>query len=1156
MKPTHFHKPIPGFLAGGGKLAAVLVCLLFAHVVLAQVYINNNNNFYTIPGSPPPPINDPAFDNQSIFSVSYNNFIFNNIQYCEPWVGTLFYTNNGEMMVNAPITLTGANLDEDTTGVGFQFDLQTTNGTSTNSVSSMAGTFYNPGTIHADSILDGNNVVNEIGEEFFFQTSIGACLISATNIMVPSGTIEVGLDGLLSLNGQTVDLTRSSLTMETAENEGGLTGDSGFTGGGIFGLNTNALWFPSTELTPTNAISAFFPILPFELVLTNSVPYNQQAGLINRSVFIQDTSPTNVVYGIYYGPGITNILGGGDVTIGWTGTYLDYANGTYLTNYLYLNNNYELGASTNVEFSAQGYPNNYTITESQTPLIFGPVPSAMPTFPAIGITNAYSYGTFESDSLSFTNQTVSNPSGALTNLPNQIDITASRELNLTLAQIAGPIYVSFMATNQYDGSGGAQIQTPLADINLGVTNGNMSVSNLLEPQIPFWNGTILAWDTEFFNVTSNVLGTVTNDYRVLLVQSQLLPTTTPLVHNLTLNATNSLTINDVLNTYGSVYATPVSLTFATNIIATGAESPDGELNVESSSFSWSGSFPNLLWLTNSGAIRLPTFNYFISTSNGVSITPPMPALAATNLLSETIGTNVTHGTITIGQQSYVFTNTVTSGSTNSVKIGVTFDASLTNLVAAINGSAGAGTLYSSSLAKNGFAAAGSVTTNHNFVVSAYSTGPSGDVIPVASSATNLTWLASTSTLIGGTNVQAGVTNTVSSSVPYGAIINNTLLTDQGASMWVNNFQNGGAISNGVGSFSLNAVTATFTNGSLTAGGDISLTANTLVMSNLFLQAGRSLTLEVTNLITDDAVTNGSVWSVGSTNATGFDGLGLVLPMVPTNTTPGVNGLLGTTIYMQSPPPSKEVFNYWAATNDGVSVAGYSNNVAIGQLIVDSLAPSSDFYFGGTGSNNAIYVDRLELDDFAAYTNVVGNNTIPTLLFNTNLVIYYADAVSSAQDVSYELNGANGGHLQWVPEYTGFFSSTNLVYPNGTTNTLNAGLVNDPQLDSNGNGTPNNTDPDPIFVPSEVDFKFALTNVSSTMMALLTWNSIPSSTNDVLYTTNFMSTNWVVVTNFVSPSAAPPPGGWPITNAIVEPLHMTVPHGYYRVRVIPDNATEY
>jgi hypothetical protein len=1139
--------------------AGLLLCFLFARALCAQTYVNNQNIYYNLPNGPLlPQIDATAFVNQSIFSVTYDTYINNQAIYCEPWWGTLFYTNNGEMIVNDSGSVAG---------VGFEFDLQQTNSSQTNS---MAGTFYNPGTIHCDSILDGNDEIFFDGFEFLDVFSFGNCLISATNIINP-GTIELGDGGQLSMNGQNIDLNRSVLTIETGQNELDLGGNAPFSGVGSFGLNTNA-WSPSANLEPpTDESSA-----PIYLYQTNGVPYTTNTtdfvtgNTIYKFVYIQDSSASNVSYSVYFNTG-SSYLGDGEATIQWAGTYIDPANGQLLTNYLYLNVDIAEGSSTNVAL-VDGYPDSFTLTESSVPAFVGS--AAGPglngfTFPSGSITNNYAYAAFTSINESETNTSGSNPSGALTNLPNRIEVTASQDLNLNLAQISGQIYMSLTATNQFDGSAGALIASPYSDINLGVTNGTLTVSNLLESQFLNWSGNIQAWSTRWEVPTTNILGVaITNDYRIVMVNSQLNPVTSPQIQNLALNATN-LIITDVLNVFGLVYASAQNMTLETNVLGNGATSLDGELNLENSntpSWSWNGSFPNLLWLTNNGSIRSPNYSDFVSSGPATNSTPAIPAVAATNVLYESGGKNVVkNNSVTIAGTQYNFTNSITSKSPPyNVLIGANFDASITNLIAAINRSAGGGKVYSTNQTyANVDITAGSLTdkvyvdgsslTNHGFIITAIVPGASGNFIPVNTFATNLAWNGLS--LSGGAAAIAGVTNISSVMVPYGAIINNGLIADNGSTMWVTNFVSGGVISNGAGSFVLNAMIATLTNGVLTAGGSVSFTAGTLETSNLVLQADGSLTLQVTNWLTDDGVTNGNIWSLGSSNGTG--GNGLVLPMLPTNTTSGLNNLLGTTISMQVPPPNKQVVSTWAGIDYGVSTTGYmTNNVAIGQLMLDSLAANSVFYFTGTSVSNAIYVDRLVLEDYASYTNGLGSEQIPTLEFNTNLTIYYADAVASGEDVSYQLNHSNGGHLRWVPQYAGYFSSTNLVYPNGTTNALNIGLVTSPYLDSNGSGTANADDPYPIFVPSQWNFKFALTNVDDTKMGLLTWDSIPGATNLITYSTNMSASDWILVTNFVSPANVPPLNGWPITNSLVEPLHMSVPHGFYKVQVVPNSVDAY
>lgn len=1132
----------------------MLLILNFTGVALATVgtYTNSGANFYSIPGTPPPAIDATNFVNVNIFSVGFGEPGVN-AQFYEP-KNTVNYTNAstgfgaGLMSVNsASFSTIFGFITFSSIGVGFQFDTLTTN----TIAHRMAGTFDNEGTIRCDSFLDGNPVLFDVGQ----------CLVWATNILCP-GNIEVSEDGFMSFTGQNVNLSNSVLTIESPENLSGIIGNAAFGGSGIFGVNSN-LWDPSAELGQNFADSAFFPIAPFFLDLTNSLPYNQQQGLVNRSAFVQDNSGSNVTYSVYFGP--VPALGSGDVTIGWVGKYLNFSTGQFVTNYLYLNDDYLLGASTNVAFGNNGYPNNFKLTEFSTPFPGLPNPSTpnLPFFPSGGITNAYSYGTFQSLDVTETNPSASNPSGSITNLPARMQITAGNELNLNQAQVTGANYLAITATNQFDGSDGATIGAAFSDINIGRTNGSMSVSNLMESQIPDWTGNIQAWSTRWLSVATNGTGTnavvVTNDWRVLLVNSQLTPVSTPQIRNLTFNVTNNLVVSDALNVYGTFFANAQVLTLTTNVLGVGASSPDGELNFQNqnpNTWSWNGSFPNLLYLTNNGAIRMPNFSDFVSSTQIVTITTNIPAIAAIATLTEQGITNVaTNSTVSVGGTSYIFVSKLTNSLPYQVLIGATFDSSISNLIAAINVGAGSGTLYSSSTFANSTATAG-LLTSHAFAVSANTgnyPGTLGNGIPVSSSVpSNLKW--SGSALSGGVNAIAGTTNVTTSAVPFGAIVNNGLLADVGSTILANNFQNGGVISNSTGSFILTSQTTTLTNGSIIAGGDVSITANTLNISNLMLVAGRSLTLDVTNSLTDNGVTNGSVWSLGTTNGTG--GNGLILPILPTNTVPGTNNLLGTTISMISPGPNKTISSTWAANDYGVSTIGYNtNNVAIGQLILTALAPQSKFFFGGPGpSSNAIYVDRLVLNNYAGLANVNGADVIPAFNFN-NVVIYYGDAQSSSTvnggpliESSYELNEANGGHFRWVPQYTGFFSSTNLVYQNGTTNTLNIGLVTSPFLDSNGNGIPNSADQNPFFVSSQINFNSLMTNG----MDELTWDSIPSSTNTVYLSTNMAS--WNVVTNFVSPSPVPPVGGWPITNILFEPL--VGPMSFYRVAVTPNSVDAY
>jgi hypothetical protein len=828
----------------------------------------------------------------------------------------------------------------------------------------MAGTFFNPGDIRCNSTNDGNNIFTFGQFTFFFVNSFGECLVNATNIVNP-GTITVGPDGLISLSAKYADLSLGSLTIESPQNSGILVGAnintgqtlSGLTAVGAFGTDTNQDWNPVFYLRATNATTS----LPYAFSLTNTTPFIDVQGVgpsnvVVRAVFIQN-GVGSVPYRVYFGPPDPT-LGNGTATIEWAGGYQDSASGLQQTNYLYLNNFYELGASTNV-FIINGVPNNFTFTESTTPIAAGAI--ATSGFnnifqPDTVITNPYSYvaAKFSSTSVA-TNASPTNPSGAITNLYGRIQITASNELSLAGAQITGQNYMSLVAPNQFNGSPDAQIISPYSDINLGVTNGNMDIANLLSPSVSTFNGTVTAWSTSWQNTDA---GGVTTDYRVMIVASDLSPLAKSWVQTLRLHATNSLFIRDTFNVYSSLFIDAKNLTVTTNGYGNGNTSPEGELNWLPTVTLNTVQFPNLLWLTNNGAIR------------------------------------------------------------------------------------------------------------------------GGD------------------TAIFGT-----------SGVRYGAFINTGVVSDKGTTIWTTNFFNDGVISNSTGGFNLQTMNAVITNGLIQAGSDLTIATPTLVMSNAVLLAGRSLTLSVTNLLTDSGPGNGSAFTVGTAGT----GIGLVLPVKP-----ALGDLLGTSITDYA-PGNKNIVNTWSGLDRGYSVAGYSNNAAVGRLYLDCLKGTTPTTYGrlnftGIGASNAIYVDELILLDYVSYTNRNGTN-LQALTFNTNLVIYYAQAtLADGTIVSEKINHFNTNHLRWMPGYAGYFSSTNLVYPPGVTNTFNTSLVLSTEIDSDGDGIANASDPTPFFTPAQLNFTIGLTNNPAPKSVRLQWQTIPNSTNYIFYKTNLLQ-DWSPFTNF-------------------------------------------
>jgi hypothetical protein len=323
---------------------------------------------------------------------------------------------------------------------------------------------------------------------------------------------------------------------------------------------------------------------------------------------------------------------------------------------------------------------------------------------------------------------------------------------------------------------------------------------------------------------------------------------------------------------------------------------------------------------------------------------------------------------------------------------------------------------------------------------------------------------------------------------------------------------------------LDATTAVLTNGIFLAPkGDISISSGSLVISNHVLQAGRAITLSITNQLTDNGGSNANIW---------ISGRGINLLQKPTT-----GDLLSTTLY-STLAPGIEAVNRWAAEDRGCSTAGFTNDAAMGRLILDG-SDDSLFTFTGTGANNAIYIDYLELRNFMTNRDAAGN--FIGLQIDPNMKVYFAQAVENGVSIAEKLDGQNGGRLCWVSAYAGMYSGTNVVYPDGTTNFFNAALVGSCNLDSDGDGLVNCSDPTPILRPQDLALAVSLVQTPS-LKAQVSWKSGPYAANFVYYKTSSSSTNWLPLTNFIS-------GDSNGRVSILDPVNASNPR-YYRVRVDP------
>ena len=587
-------------------LISGLCGLMWVQLAVGQVF--NNTGTYQMPPNFQN-IDAATFINSGVFSVTVpvDNFTLQAANYST--IDTLNYTNTGTMIGSPGFDLKYYPNNPPPPKPGVPFN-------------NMAATFIN----QANGFSGG--IINCIPSVDGFQGNTGF-IISATNI-VNSGTVTLdnsglilfifsanGISGgnnvgpaLISMTGQNVDLSDGTLAFVSSGNFSNSTFGVSSVDSGV-GTDTNGEWDPGIELTQNSAISSLFATrllpAPFfqNLFLQNSTAYSENQNgvavgtnlVIWRSIFLQDTSPNNVIKNVYFD---ASGVGNGALHIEWAGSYIDPLTGSPATNYLYLSDvpaDLTAITVTNALFVQNGVPLNYTFAESSTPLL-NPAnaasPGLAPILPGL-VTNLYSYLSLQLiPTLTSTNTIFG---GSITNLPDRIEISASRSLNLTGAQLTGPDYLSLRATNQFDGNVGVSLDAPFSDLNLGVTNGFLSISNLVRPLLPRWSGTIQAFTARWF--VTDAFG-VTNDYRVLLVNSDVFPTTVPQIQNLTLHATNNLVISDSLNISKTLSIDATSLTLTTN--GAGSLSTSGGLNFLSPDIIWSGSMPRLLYLTNSGVI--------------------------------------------------------------------------------------------------------------------------------------------------------------------------------------------------------------------------------------------------------------------------------------------------------------------------------------------------------------------------------------------------------------------------------------------------------------------------------------------------------------------------------------------------------------------------
>jgi hypothetical protein len=242
--------------------------------------------------------------------------------------------------------------------------------------------------------------------------------------------------------------------------------------------------------------------------------------------------------------------------------------------------------------------------------------------------------------------------------------------------------------------------------------------------------------------------------------------------------------------------------------------------------------------------------------------------------------------------------------------------------------------------------------------------------------------------------------------------------------------------------------------------------------------------------------------------------------------PTVGDLLGTTLETAA-PVFASVEHTWPGADFGVGTAGFSNNLALGRLVL-SVGFDAEVVFSGSSTSNALYVDYLQ------FNGVDLAELAWALVIDPNLIIYFADSNLPAE----ELDGLVGGRLRWVKSYAGAYSSVDLLV-NGQVIKVNRALRQSTILDSDGDGLANGFDPSP-FDPAVL----SLTVASASPLTLqVNWAAAANTVYKVEYTTNQMQ-GWQTLKYYTNTAVHAAPA------SVLDSVPSGSPQRYYRVGYQP------
>lgn len=253
-------------------------------------------------------------------------------------------------------------------------------------------------------------------------------------------------------------------------------------------------------------------------------------------------------------------------------------------------------------------------------------------------------------------------------------------------------------------------------------------------------------------------------------------------------------------------------------------------------------------------------------------------------------------------------------------------------------------------------------------------------------------------------------------------------------------------------------------------------------------------------------------------------------------------LLYTTI-ISTATNENEVIHYVGAQDFGVEPEGYVDNMALGRLILDG-STNTIFRFSPPAgrSNVALYVEYLELRNYAT-------NYQDSIVVDEGCRLYFANSSVGTKKVSH----SSDDRMRWVSTYAGPNSSTNMG-----SYTINLGLAQAPDIDSDNDGLDNASDSDPVWTELRTSLGISLQNIALTNRPVVTLTGLVLSSYDngsyINYATNSLyriaggSGTRKLLTNIVTApvTTIPSPGTSVSAPFIFYDLGATDTNGFYQM----------